>query len=101
LLDVEDADTGADTRRYRLPHAHPGRLLDADHSAPAGAPAHWSGSLARVLQRIPGIYRSGAGLPYPEYGADCRLAIANFNRPMFVNDLAGWFVAVPYLTAGL
>jgi len=63
-------------------------LLDADHPAHAGATAYWMGSLAEVLQRIPGIYRSGAGLPYPEYGADCRLAIANFNRPMFVNDLA-------------
>ena len=59
------------------------------------------GSLAEVLPRIPGIYRSGEGLPYPEYGADCRLAIANFNRPMFVNDLAGWFAATPEVHARL
>jgi len=54
-----------------------------------------------VLQRVPGVYRSGEGLPYPEYGADCRLAIANFNRPMFVNDLAGWFATVPEVQARL
>jgi SAM-dependent methyltransferase len=36
-----------------------------------------------------------------EYGADCRLAIANFNRPMFVNDLADWFATVPELQARL
>jgi SAM-dependent methyltransferase/predicted transcriptional regulator len=101
LLDVEDADTGAETRRYRLPDAHADVLLDADHPAHAGATAYWMGSLAEVLQRIPGIYRSGAGLPYPEYGADCRLAIANFNRPMFVNDLADWFTAAPELQARL
>ncbi|HYJ72401.1 MAG TPA: class I SAM-dependent methyltransferase [Actinomycetota bacterium] len=76
-------------------------LLDADNPAHAGATAYWMGSLAEVLQRIPGIYRSGAGLPYPEYGADCRLAIANFNRPMFVNDLADWFAAAPELQARL
>lgn len=54
-----------------------------------------------MLQRVPGIYRSGERLPDPEYGADCRLAIANFNRPMFVNDLAGWFATVPEVRARL
>jgi protein-L-isoaspartate O-methyltransferase/predicted transcriptional regulator len=101
LLDVEDATQDAEARRYRLPGAHADVLLDADHPAHAGATAYWMGSLAEVLQRIPDIYRSGAGLPYPEYGADCRLAIANFNRPMFVNDLADWFAAAPQLQARL
>jgi hypothetical protein len=89
------------TRRYRLPDVHAEVLLDADNPAHAGAAAYWIGSLAEVLQRVPGIYRSGEGLPYPEYGADCRLAIANFNRPMYVNDLAGWFATVPEVQARL
>ena len=101
LLDVEDTAADAGTRRYRLPDAHAEVLLDADNPAHAGAAAYWIGSLAEVLQRVPGIYRSGEGLPYPEYGADCRLAIANFNRPMFVNDLAGWFATVPEVQARL
>jgi SAM-dependent methyltransferase/predicted transcriptional regulator len=101
LLDVEDTAADAGARRYRLPQAHAEVLLDADHPAHAGATAWWMGGLAEVLPRIPGIYRSGEGLPYPEYGADCRLAIANFNRPMFVNDLAGWFAGVPELQARL
>jgi predicted transcriptional regulator len=101
LVDVEDAGQDAASRRYRLPDPHADVLLDADHPAHAGATAWWIGSLAEVLQRIPDVYRSGAGLPYPEYGADCRLAIANFNRPMFVNDLAGWFAATPEVRARL
>jgi hypothetical protein len=101
LLDVEDPARDAEDRRYRLPAAHADVLLDADHPAHAGATAWWMGSLARVLQWIPDLYRGGQGLPYPEYGADCRLAIANFNRPMFVNDLAGWFAAAPELEARL
>jgi ubiquinone/menaquinone biosynthesis C-methylase UbiE len=101
LLDVEDPTGNAEDRRYRLPAAHADVLLDADHPAHAGAAAWWMGSLAQVLQRVPDLYRSGQGLAYPEYGADCRLAIANFNRPMFVNDLAGWFAAVPELDTRL
>jgi SAM-dependent methyltransferase len=110
FLDVEppgdqhqDQGAGEDweTRRYRLPEPHADVLLDADHPAHAGAAAYWAGSMAEVLQRIPDLYRTGAGLPYPEYGADVRLAIANFNRPMFVNDLAGWFAATPELQARL
>jgi 2-polyprenyl-3-methyl-5-hydroxy-6-metoxy-1,4-benzoquinol methylase len=101
LLDVEDAAADAGTRRYLLPEAHAQVLLDADNPAHAGATAWWIGSLAEVLQRVPGIYRSGEGLAYPEYGADARLAIANFNRPMFVNDLASWFAAVPEVEARL
>ena len=108
FLDVEppgNHEQGAgeewETRRYRLPDPHAEVLLDADHPAHAGAAAYWAGSMAEVLQRIPGLYRTGAGLPYPEYGADVRLAIANFNRPMFVNDLAGWFTATPELQARL
>ena len=66
LLDVEDAAADAGTRRYRLPDAHAEVLLDADNPAHAGASAYWIGSLAEVLQRVPGIYRSGEGLPYPE-----------------------------------
>jgi hypothetical protein len=86
LLDVEDVEDAedaedAEARRYRLPDAHAEALLDADNPAHAGATAYWMGSLAEVLHRVPGVYRSGEGLPYPEYGADCRLASANFNRP--------------------
>jgi 2-polyprenyl-3-methyl-5-hydroxy-6-metoxy-1,4-benzoquinol methylase len=101
LLEVEDPASDADARRYRLPAAHAEVLLDADHPAHTGATAWWIGSLARVLHRVPDLYRSGRGLPYPEYGDDGRLAIANFNRPMFVNDLAGWFAAVPELQGRL
>jgi 2-polyprenyl-3-methyl-5-hydroxy-6-metoxy-1,4-benzoquinol methylase len=101
LLDVEDGAADAEARRYRLPAAHAEVLLDPDHPAHAGATAYWLGSLATMLHRIPEVYRTGQGVPYPEYGADCRLAIANFNRPMFVNDLAGWFAAVPDLQSRL
>jgi 2-polyprenyl-3-methyl-5-hydroxy-6-metoxy-1,4-benzoquinol methylase len=42
-----------------------------------------------VLQRVPGVYRSGEGLPYPEYGADCRLE-ADGTRVLDVGCGIGW-----------
>jgi predicted transcriptional regulator len=62
LLDVEDPAADAGTRRYRLPDAHAEVLFDADNPAHAGAAAHWIGSLAEVLQRVPGIYRARTAL---------------------------------------
>ena len=40
-------------------------------------------------------YRTGGGVPYEGYGADTREGIAAINRPMFVNQLAGWLASIP------
>ena len=32
-------------------------------------------------------YRTGAGVPYPDFGVDTREGIAEMNRPMFLNLL--------------
>jgi 2-polyprenyl-3-methyl-5-hydroxy-6-metoxy-1,4-benzoquinol methylase len=46
-------------------------------------------------------YRSGGGVPYEAYGADIHEGIAELNRPMFVNQLAGWLAAIPEVDARL
>jgi SAM-dependent methyltransferase len=101
LLDVEGVAGDQDARAYRLPAAHAEVLLDPDNPLHAGWAPLWMGSLASVLHRIPETYRTGQGVPYPDYGADCRLGIAQMNRPMFVNDLADWFRGDPELDARL
>ena len=47
-------------------------------------------------------FRTGEGVPYPDYGPDTREGIAAFNRPMFVNQLAQeWLPAIPDVHARL
>jgi SAM-dependent methyltransferase len=101
LLDVQGPAADDDIRSYRLPEPHAEVLLDHDNPAHMSAAPLFLGSLATVLHRIPEVFRTGQGIPYPDYGADCRLGIASFNRPMFVNDLAGWFGVAPELDARL
>jgi len=51
--------------------------------------------MASPLPALVEAYRTGDGVPYPEYGADTREGIAEMNRAMFVNQLATeWFPAV-------
>ncbi|HKE98796.1 MAG TPA: class I SAM-dependent methyltransferase [Actinomycetes bacterium] len=100
LLDA-DGEADGDRRRYALPGGHAQVLLDPDDPSYAGAAALWLGSLARILPRVPAAYRSGEGIPYADYGQDCREAIARFNRPLFANELPGWLAAMPGVRARL
>jgi SAM-dependent methyltransferase len=95
-LTCDDPGSPAAERRYRLPAAHAEVLLDPDspyHAAPA---ALMVAGLGRVLPRVVDAYRTGAGVPYSEYGLEIRRGIAAFNRPMFLHELgAAWLPAVP------
>jgi SAM-dependent methyltransferase len=88
----------AEERRYRLPDGHAEVLVDPDspyHVAPLTLAL---AGIARVLPQLPGAYRSGAGVPYADYGRELRQGIAAANRPMFLHELAsGWLPAVPDL----
>jgi SAM-dependent methyltransferase len=48
------------------------------------------------LPTLLAAYRTGAGVPYTDYGPDACHGIADMNRPMFANLLASeWFPAIP------
>jgi SAM-dependent methyltransferase len=100
LLEVTD-DADGEARAYTLPAATAEVLLDPDNPAHMSATALWARSLATVLPRVPDAYRTGAGIPYADYGDACRDAIALFNRPMFHGDLAGWLASAPDVRARL
>jgi hypothetical protein len=85
-MDHDDLD-----RRGRARGA--GRPRQPYHAAPL---AQALAGIARVLPRLPGAYRSGAGVPYADYGSEVRKGIAAANRPMFLHELAtAWLPAVP------
>jgi SAM-dependent methyltransferase len=90
-----DVDGGATTRRYALPIAHRGALVDpvdGDHLAPFGAMVAGIGA---VLDEVVAAYRTGDGVPYHRYGTAFRHGQGGINRPAFSTDLVkAWLPAV-------
>ena len=101
FLSVEDADAQAAERRYGLPAAHRPVFVDEEslnHLTPIATLAMGVlGPMDALLE----AYRTGGGVPYEAYGANTREGIAAINRPMFVNQLAGWLAAIPEVHARL
>jgi 2-polyprenyl-3-methyl-5-hydroxy-6-metoxy-1,4-benzoquinol methylase len=102
LLDVTGRDDDASARRYRLPPEVAEVMTDAEslnHLAPV------AGLVAGICQALPAVleaFRTGAGVPYADYGPDLRHGIARLNRPMFRHQLAAeWIPALPDIQARL
>lgn len=95
LIDVEDPGATPDQRRYSLCGPHAEVLLDEVSPYHAGAVAPFMVSLGRSAPDVVRAFRHGGGVPYRDYGAEAREAIAGFNRPMVTNDLAStWLPAI-------
>jgi ubiquinone/menaquinone biosynthesis C-methylase UbiE len=95
-------DTGeATTRRFVLPAAHVGVLLDTDDPTYLVGAAHQLAGAALPLPAVADAYRTGEGVGYAAYGQQMRHGIAALNRPMFAADLAGWLATMPDVTARL
>lgn len=99
FLGVEGADGPAAERRYALPAAHRGALvdpIDADHLAPF---ASMVAGIAGVLPAVLEAFRTGGGVPYADYGSPFRAGQGAINRPAFTTDLVkSWLPAVPGVT---
>jgi 2-polyprenyl-3-methyl-5-hydroxy-6-metoxy-1,4-benzoquinol methylase len=95
ILEVEDADAQPEERRYRLPEGHDEVLLERDSLYYAAPLAQQMVSITRPLPAVLEAFRTGGGVPYPDYGEDMREGIAHANRPMFVNLMGTeWLPAV-------
>jgi Rv2258c-like winged HTH domain len=103
IVSCDDRTAAVDARRYRLPAGHETVLLDADHPACMAPMALAAAGIAGVLPQLVDAYRTGSGVPYTAYGTDFRNGQAGFNRPAFVNLLAGdWLAAgLPDIVARL
>jgi len=96
ILEVEDADADPEERRYRLPEGHDEVLLERDSLYYMAPFARMLVGISRPLPAVLEAFRTGGGVPYPEYGDDTREGIAYANRPMFVNLMGTeWLPAVP------
>lgn len=99
FLEVADEPSGhidPDARRFSLPEAHRGALvdpLDGDHLAPFAAMVV---AIADVLDEVTEAYRTGEGVPFERYGPLFRAGQGAINRPAFTSDLVKeWIPAVP------
>jgi len=94
--DPEPVDIGPEARRFALPAAHRGALvdpIDGDHLAPFAAMVV---GVAQVLDEVVDAYRTGGGVPYAHYGEHFRRGQGGINRPAFTTDLVkSWLPAVP------
>ncbi|WP_306212104.1 class I SAM-dependent methyltransferase [Actinoplanes sp. RD1] len=90
------ADQGEE-RGYALPVAYRPVLLEPENPAHVAPLADLVAGIAGVLHRLPDAYRSGAGVPYRDYGPVFRRGQGGINRPMVVHELPGWLAALPGL----
>ena len=96
ILEAEDAEAEPEERRYRLPEGYDEALLELDSLYYMAPFARIMVGLARPLPAVLEAYRTGGGVPYPEYGEDIREGIAYANRPQFVNLMGTeWLPTVP------
>ena len=96
ILKVESVDTEPEERRYLLPEGHDEVLLERDSLYFVAPLAQQMVSITRPLPAVLEAFRTGGGVPYPEYGEDMREGIAYGNRPMFVNLMGTeWLPAIP------
>ena len=92
----------AEDRRFSLPEGHDEALLDQSSLAYAAPFARFVAAVARPLPQLVEAFRTGAGIPYADYGEDLAGAQASFTRPLFEQLLGSeWLPAVPDVDARL
>jgi SAM-dependent methyltransferase len=95
FLSVDEADAEPAERRYGLPAAHRPVFVDEENLSYLAPLPRLAVGVLGPMDALLEAYRSGGGVPYEAYGADVRDGVGAINRPMFVNQLAGWLAAIP------
>jgi SAM-dependent methyltransferase len=96
FLACANPDAGALERCYALPEAYAAVFVDRD--SPSFVPPMAQGAAGAVgpLHQFLDAFRTGAGVPYADYGHDLHEGQAGMTRPLFVHQLAQeWIPAMP------
>lgn len=95
-------DSSAENRRFSLPDGHAEVLIDRDSLTCLAGLLRLVVGVGMPLPALLDAYKTGAGVPYPDFGVDTREGIAEMNRPMFLNLLGQeWLPAIPEIHARL
>jgi 2-polyprenyl-3-methyl-5-hydroxy-6-metoxy-1,4-benzoquinol methylase len=96
ILEVDNENHRADTRRFRLPPGHVEPLIDCSSLNYMAPLTQLIAGATRPLPAILNAYRTGDGVPFDAYGADLREGQAAINYPAFSDQLAKvWLPAIP------
>lgn len=96
ILDVDRAEANPEARHYSLPPGHAEVLLNRDSLSYMTPFARLMVGMVHPLPSLLEAFRTGGGVPYPEYGPDVREGIALANRALFVNLMGTeWLPAIP------
>jgi ubiquinone/menaquinone biosynthesis C-methylase UbiE len=102
VLTTNEAERPDDARRYQLPPGHDEVLVDAESLNFLAPLAQIALGAIRPLDALVGAFRSGAGIPYAEYGRDLHEGQARMNRNAFLQELpTTWLSAMPDVVARL
>jgi 2-polyprenyl-3-methyl-5-hydroxy-6-metoxy-1,4-benzoquinol methylase len=97
-----DPERAAELRRFSLPDGHAEVVVDRDSLNCLAGLIRLTVGVTTTLPALLEAYKTGAGIPYPDFGIDTREGIAEMNRPMFLNLLGQeWLPAIPELHARL
>jgi len=85
ILEVDDASTEADHRRFSLPKAYVAPLLDLDNPSVVSL-ARSAVAYAGVMPQLTEAFRTGGGVAWADYGNDMLEAQGDFNRPWLMGS---------------
>ena len=102
LLECENPGAAAAERRFTMPAAHAPVLVDVDDANYLTPLAQITVGAMAPLPALLEAFRTGAGVPYADYGVDLRDGQAGMNRNLFLQQLGSEFLpAIPDLHARL
>ena len=101
-LRVDDASAGPTERRYSLPAGHGEVLVDRDSPSYLAPLAQLMVGTVRPLDAVLEAFRTGAGVPFGDYGPDMREGQGGLNRVAFLEQLGQeWLPAIADVHARL
>jgi 2-polyprenyl-3-methyl-5-hydroxy-6-metoxy-1,4-benzoquinol methylase len=102
ILACDNPDAAPNERRFRLPEGYAPVLVDKESLSIAPPMAQIVTGTVAPLHELVQAFRSGAGVPYANYGRDLHEGQAGMTRPQFVNLMTQeWIPAMPDIDARL
>jgi SAM-dependent methyltransferase len=102
ILTLDEDSDEATMRRFGLPAGHAEVLIDPENLAAMTPIARFVTGMFSVMPALLDAFRTGAGVPYLDFGADVREGQAGMTRPLFAHLIGTeWIPRVPELDARL